>query len=102
MPTHTEENDILLDALGDAIEIGKVYGATRSQNGVTTVVIGRAKKLNLKSKTVSLTTLKRSSHLYGDAIGTVQRNPSNGSIQAIKLFPVNLTENELILKGMVD
>jgi hypothetical protein len=73
------------DALGNDLIIGQTYGYSRSENGITTVKVGKLVKIT--DKQVSLEILESKTALYSGDLK--DRKPGrNISVKANGLFPV--------------
>lgn len=75
------------DALGIEIEIGKRYGYSRNENGVTYVRIGTISKINEKTVTMDVEVTKRA--LYSADLEIDLTSSKKISIKGNMLFPVN-------------
>jgi hypothetical protein len=73
------------DALGNELVIGQTYGYSRSDNGITTVKIG--KLIKITEKQVSLEVLESKTALYSDTLKDTSLG-RNISVKANGLFPV--------------
>jgi hypothetical protein len=76
------------DALGNELVIGRTYGYSRSDNGVTTVKIGKLVKIN--ERMVSLGVSEAKTAIYSDEL-TADRfsTKKTVSVKANGLFPIN-------------
>lgn len=73
------------DAIGNIVELNKVYGYSRNQNGFTYVRIGKLVKINKSTVTLEVQSSKES--LYGGELIEV-KGASKISVKSITLFPV--------------
>lgn len=75
----------MTDALGNKIEIGKLYGYSNRSNGVVTIVIGHAEKTNDSS--VTLRVVKRGKSIYNNDIKE-DKGRMTSSVSGNSLFPL--------------
>lgn len=75
------------DATDEPIRIGMIYGYSRNANGVSYVIIGKAK--NLTKKGVTLEVIERKSALYNDNL-TMEKNVTSKTVnvKANLIFPL--------------
>jgi hypothetical protein len=80
--------DTLVDALGNPIVIGGVYGYSTSKSGWSRTVVGTATNITPSGR-VSLDVLRAETFLYGNKSN---HNPGGerSSIRSYMLFPVQL------------
>jgi len=86
-----EEEVIKNDALGNPIEIGKLYGYAGNSQGINSVWIGYAKKLTKMGVTLNVSLHK--SGAYGELRVMEDTNytkvPKTVNVKSVMLFPVD-------------
>ena len=84
------DKEVKFDALGNPIEIGKLYGYANNQNGINSVWIGYAK--NLTKMGVTLNVSLHKSGAYGSLRVVEDTNytkvPKTVNVKSVMLFPV--------------
>lgn len=80
----------MTDALGNEIVIDKLYGYSNRANGVVTVIIGTAKKINKSSVTINI--VKRGTSVYQDNIKEESFDRPITSCSSNSLFPLQTEE----------
>lgn len=77
------------DALGNEIELGKLYGYSQNNNGMTHIKVGEARKFNEKSVTLEVIYYK--SALWNDdpSDPSFPMTRTKISVKGNMLFPVN-------------
>ena len=73
------------DALGNPIEIGKVYGFSKNANGLTQVTFGMAKKLTEHGVTLNVISSKKSLYDYDPE---PEETKPTVTTRGIMLFPI--------------
>jgi hypothetical protein len=83
-----EESIMFIDALGNPIVIGNVYGYSRSQNGCNSIHIGEA----IKETKTGLLTMKvlHTRTGYSNKTEPVEPPARTVSIKPVLIFPVNI------------
>lgn len=77
----------MVDALGNKIIIGELYGMSRNSNGHTNIVIGKAFKFTETKVTLEIT--KRMRALYSYAPEEDEIGSPKVSVLGTALFPVD-------------
>jgi len=81
----------MLDATGRPIEIGAIYGYSNRSNGVVTVTVGKATKINEKS--VSLEIIHYGRAYYNSTIKHIENKRAVTSVAANSIFRL---ENDFV------
>ena len=77
------------DALGNPIEMGKLYGASVDSNGITTVTVGEAVRFTPTNQVTLNVKLVRKG-LWNDEPDVKEEHARTKTFKGMKLFPVNL------------
>lgn len=86
-----------LDALGNDLVLGAVYGYSNYSSGNATTVIGRLEKINAQRVTIRV--IKRRHFLWGKATERSWRNEAGtAGVNACMLFPLSesLAESDAV------
>jgi hypothetical protein len=78
---------IHVDALGNPIIVGGLYGYSASKSGHATTVIGRVRKIG--AQRVSLDVIKRRNFLWGEATESRSDEAPTTSANSCILFPLS-------------
>ena len=76
----------LLDALGNPVRMGHLYGYCRNDNGFTTVTLGTVESMN-KKVTLKIESVKKC--LYEDEFKYEKDHAEKISVRSFILFPVS-------------
>lgn len=76
------------DALGNPIILGNLYGASRNQNGVTTITIGRAKNITSTGR-ITIEVVAHKHALYEEKVKDVPLQRKSVNYLSSAVFPIN-------------
>lgn len=83
-----EVPNLQIDATGNPIKLGRMYGFSNDNNGVTTTTVGKALKFNAKSVTIEIA--YRQSGLWSNKPERKdEKQGGKSSVKAMKLFPIH-------------